>query len=508
MNEVVRPVAFLGGCLLPRCEGADSLLVEHGRVSRIGRRAEIEALAAHARIIELDGRTLAPGFHDAHFHFLQTGIKSQRPSLADCRSLEEALERVASHAHDFPPERILTFEDWDETRWTKPRPPRRQDLDRVAPKQAVALRRVDGHIAVANAGALSLFSAACGAREDIDPETGVLVEDALRALDELCPPSEAEVERAIEQAASLCFSRGITSSSDFLRRIGAEAYSRLDSDRLPLHIDAYLLPECLEEPSLLERLRARRRFRVRGLKLFSDGSIGARTAALFEDYADRPGERGMLLLPAETLRREIDRARKLDLSVAVHAIGDRAIRTVLDAFVAFDPAENRARGHRIEHLELPSHQDIDRLVALGVRPCVQPNFVGCWAGRGGLYETALGPARLFRMNPFRTLRRQGTGVFFGSDGMPTGPLFGIRSAISHPVESERLTFEEAHDLYTRAPAEALPREDLAGRLEPGARADLVVLPKAARRQEGEAEALEEVDLTMIEGEIVHERRCP
>jgi hypothetical protein len=141
------------------------------------------------------------------------------------------------------------------------------------------------------------------------------------------------------------------------------------------------------------------------------------------------------------------------------------------------------------------------MAELGVRPCVQPNFVGEWGHPGGLYERALGVERTRAMNPFRTLLRAGTGVFFGSDGMPPSPLYGIRSALKHPVESERLTLAEAHHLYTAEAAAAVGDEDPPA-LRPGARADVVVLPTPPEGVAGDNR--DEVLLTVLGGRVVHE----
>ncbi len=247
--------------------------------------------------------------------------------------------------------------------------------------------------------------------------------------------------------------------------------------------------------------RARRTFFLEGTKIFADGSIGARTAALDAPYRDRPESTGQLLLDADDIASWIARAHRREMALAVHAIGDRAIAAVLDAFSRFDPQECRARRHRIEHLELPRSGDGERLAALGVRPCMQPNFVAEWGFPGGLYERALGPARVERMNPLASVHRAGCGLFFGSDGMPLSPLYGVRAAMTHPSPSERLDEADAVARYTQAPAEAFGSDPDTGRIAQGSAADLCVLPHGFDWRH--ADAATRTDLTIVAGCIVH-----
>lgn len=497
------PLALVRGTLLPAGpDGADSVLVTGGRVARVARADDILRDApAGARVVDLGGRTLSPGFHDAHFHFLQTGIKCSRPSLRPCRSRAEAMDRVADAARRDRRDGLLVLEEWDETAWPDARIPCREELDRVVPHRPVILRRVDDHTAVANTAGIRTLQAAWTG-PGIDPESGICREDPVLLLEELVPPAPEELHEAFEAVARRCFALGITTTSDFLRPFSCAVYAERFAGRDPVpRIDAYVWRDCLRRPELLDALPRDGALRVRGIKAWADGSIGAREAALFEDYADRPGARGTLTYSDQELRAIVRQGHEAGMAVAVHAIGDRAIAQVVDAFAALPAGEIRERRHRIEHLEMPRPREIGRIAELGVRPCVQPNFVGEWGHPGGLYERALGPARTRAMNPFRTLLRAGTGVFFGSDGMPPSPLYGIRSALGHPVERERLSLEEAHRLYTGEPAVAVGDDDPPA-LRPGARADLVVLPVPPAGIA--ADPRDEVCLTILAGRVVHD----
>ena len=499
-----RPLALLGGRLLPDPGGeADSILIVDGRIAAVDTERRIrETSPPQAELVDVGERWISPGFHDAHFHFLQTGLKAARPSLRGCRSLEDLLDATADAVTRNRGRRPLVLEDWDQNQWAEPRMPTRSDLDRVVPDHPVILRRVDDHTAVANDAGLARLA-------DVWPEKGwesgdgLVREGPIRHLESLFPPTAEELLQAFATCGRICHSIGVTTTTDFLTADAVRHYrDHLRDHELPVRVSAYAVDEGDGPGGPLEELPSTDRFRLAGTKIFADGSIGGRTAALFEGYDDDPENSGLLVHEPSRLRSMIARGHDSGRQVAVHAIGDRAIAVVLDAFEALPPDEVRARGHRMEHVELPRARDVDRLARLGVRPCPQPNFVGQWAAPGGLYERALGPERLRRMNPIGTLLRAGARPFFGSDGMPASPLFGIRSALRHPVEDERLTFEEAHRLYTVEAADAVVPDRLSARLEVGRDGDLVVLSGVPQDPPERDE--EWIALTVLAGRIVHE----
>jgi predicted amidohydrolase YtcJ len=494
-------LALLHGRLLPaRDDGADAVLVRGGRIARVARAEEVEReLPAGAERVELNGRVVVPGFQDAHFHFLQYGRTLLRPSPAHCASREELLAAIDDAHRRRGGRAALICHGWDESAWPIRRPPVRADLDAIAPDRPIVARRVCGHFAVANGAALALLAERWKGG-GVSPETGHVVEEPALELDELFPPDAPEAAAALEAAGRACLALGITTACDFLRPRGLATYAAaLAASTLPLRITAWVLEECLDEAGGIPGdPGASDRFVVRGLKVFCDGTIGGRTAALLDDYADRPGERGRLLVSRPKLRALVRRAHAAGRAVALHAIGDRAIAEALEVLGELPREEIAERGHRLEHVEMPRPSDPARLAALGVRPCVQPNFLR-WAEPGGMYETALGRERWRRMNPFRSLLREGCRPFFGSDGMPASPALGIRHALAHPVESERLTVDEAVRLYTEEAA--TPGRPSRGRLAPGEPADLAVLADLPERLPPPGLA----DLTILDGAIVHRR---
>lgn len=499
-------IALVNAVLRPRSggpgEAPDAVLVRGDRIARVGTAEEVRAAAgADTEVIDLGGRTLTPGLQDAHAHFLQMGITARRPSLAACRSLEEFRAAVDAAVRDRPGDELLAFESWDENEWDERTVPTRRTLDSVSDVRPLVARRVCGHFTVANTPALEILAAKWNG-PGIDAELGHLIEDPSLHLDVLLLPDAEEAAAAFDAADALALSLGVTTSCDFLRpdqlRLWCE---RLESGRARVRVSGFVLEECLERPDLLERARGDR-FAIRGMKIWSDGTIGGRTAALTADYADRPGERGGMLVDPDAMTRSVARAHAAGLSVAIHAIGDRAIGHALDSFAALPGDEVRGRGHRIEHAEMAASAHRERMRKLDVRPCVQPNFLQ-WAGPGGLYETALGAERLRRMNPFGSMLREGCHPFFGSDGMPPSPSFGLMHAVRHPIEGERLGADDALRLYTEAAADGVPGHACRGRLAAGEIADLAVFATEPSTLPFPGEA----DLTILGGEIAHRREC-
>jgi predicted amidohydrolase YtcJ len=492
------PLALLHGRLDPASGRSVSLLIDNGLIAQVGTSDDVLSKSPPGTAFyDLEERILTPGFVDAHMHFHSMGVRAARPSLSAARSLAEAIEIVRSSSPSVPGE-MLVAEGWDETKWESRASPTRCALDAALPDRAVILRRVCGHAGAANTPALRWLEEHWGTK-GIDFETGAMLEHPILSLDGLLPRTPEEEDAAFEAAARQCFAFGVTAASDFPRPDSLRAYAaRIARAPLPLPVHAYLIDPEAEWRELLPATTPS--FRIHGIKLFSDGSIGARTAAMFDEYVDRRGSRGDLLLDAPYMAKTIRAAHDQGLAAAVHAIGDRAIAEVLKAFSEMAGGESAALGDRLEHFELPQEGDAETLARLGVRPCMQPNFIAEWGMSGSMYERALGAARVRTMNPLRSVLRARCGLFFGSDGMPLSPLYGIRAALEHPVEEERLDAREAQALYTRAGAEVFG-EERSGLLREGWVGDLAVLPRGISWDNATARTT--VDMTIAAGRIVH-----
>ncbi len=391
---------------------------------------------------------LTPGFHDAHVHLLHEGLARTRCDFSGCRSLTEALERLGDYCSAAPEEITAIWgERWDESLWPERRAPGPEELDRIESRRPVVLRRICGHRAALNSEALRVASASLG---PLDPG-GQLVEEQAWGLAKLWPPSPTERRDALLAAQETAFGLGITRVSEMGGTGALETYRALArSGELRLTVLLYLRPTQIEEALDLreETRRSPSALRVGGIKIFTDGSIGARTAALRDPYADRRDERGLLLMSDADLRDCLRRCREHELPVAIHAIGDRALDQVIGelARLAGD-APLPAGWASVEHAELVDEKLLEVSKRIGLTLSMQPNFVSQWDGPGGLYDEALGVVRRRRMNPFAEVRRRGIPLTFGSDCMPLDPALGLSGAVHHPEPASRLDPSEALSVY-------------------------------------------------------------
>jgi predicted amidohydrolase YtcJ len=486
---------------------AQALAVGRGRILAVGKRAEAMGYAGpETRVIDLGGRVVLPGFTDCHTHLASVGSRLSDLDLWDVASLEELKAKVRKAARSRPPGGWILGRNWDESRWPERRYPTRHDLDSVASKHPVALTRVDGHMVVVNSAALGRLSLGDREGAERDPQgrpTGILKEEAAQAVWEATEPSAGTIVDGLRRMVETAHSLGITSIHDTVNPSEVRAYLHLLREG-GLRLRVNLMPRSegfrtLKRAGISTGLGGHQ-IRLGPLKAFLDGSLGARTAALEEDFEDEPGNRGLLMRPEDEALSFIREASSLGFQLALHAIGDRAIDLALRGLA---DAGTGGR-HRIEHFELPREEHLKAARRLGVVASMQPNFVGRWSLPGGLYEERLGKDRLRRNNPFRLIMDEGIPLVFGSDHMPFSPLYGIHWAVNAPFEAQRLTVEEALQCYTHTPAYASFEEHVKGTIEPGKVADLVVLGKDPFRVPDRIEDIQ-VQMTIFDGEVVYRR---
>lgn len=416
------------------------------------------------------GGYVLPAFVDAHFHLTSLALKTLRCDLSSAVSAEEVAARLKTWAGETGGT-CLVGVDWDESRWRVPVLPTRTMLDDVDPERPVLARRVCGHVGVANTALLSRLSTVA---DLVDEESGLIREHALWEAGRLCGPSSGELAGAMEGAIQALHRLGVATIHDIVEPSRFEAYVQgLAGSGAPLRIDILLHTTPEEIDTYRDRLVAAGGADVRivGVKCFLDGSLGAQTAAVNEPYNDIGGH-GTLLVERDELIAIARGCIERGLVCAMHAIGDRAIDQALGVIEAF-PDDRES--FRIEHCEMVGSAQLDRLAAAPVVLSLQPNFVRRWAAPGGLYERRLGRDRLLRCNPFQTFLSSGIEFIFGSDGMPAGPLYGLKGATEHPVPGERLSASEAIDRYTLRAHRIGPHLREAGTINPGQIADLVIL---------------------------------
>ncbi len=451
-------------------------------------------------ILNIQGSTVLPGFIDAHTHMVKMGLDMTHLDLSDALSFEEVKfylqKELESRAESKEDDWIIGI-DFDETKWKTDELPTKKDLNSISSDIPIVIKRVCTHVAVANEAALAEMED----DDNINRETGVLKEDPVWRLDQVIGISIKDRKEAIRRAIEKAQSFGITGIHDIVDSEDWNAYKELDKEvPLGLRVRCYIRHSDMEDitPTVQSPYLS-----LLGVKIFVDGSLGARTAALEEDYADDPGNRGMLLLSQEEIEDIIEVAEMKDLQVMAHAIGDRGISTLLDAFENASSRTKELR-HRIEHAEVLSTENIRRIRDLGLILSVQPNFAYNWSQPGGMNENRLGAERFKNCNPYWDAQRALVKMAFGSDTMPMGPLFGVFSAINHPILEQRISTFNALQCYTVNGAFIGKDEEHFGRIEDDMDADFVVLSDNPL----DSEDIEDIEIimTVVNGEIVFDGR--
>ena len=508
----------------------DAVLVHDGRIVAVGGMASLRDERAAQHVVDARGGTVTPGLVDAHIHLVPWARARRQPDLHGCTSREAALERVRAALATSPAgaaQAPLVGRGWDDASWAAP--PEAAALDAIAPDRPVLLHRHDFHALWVNTAALRAAGVSKvtpdpeGGRFERGPDgglSGLVREHAVRSFQALEERAAPAVDGALlDEAAAALHAEGVTGIHDFQRTQVDWEWTRALAARRRLRVLQHVGPEQVADARRLgirggapaEAGSGDTWFRTGSLKLFADGTLGSRTAAMLEPYADTAGC-GMVLLTAAQMAEQIDAAAAAGCSVAIHAIGDAAVRHALDAIAARHAALARlALPPRIEHVQLLHADDLGRFAALGVAASMQPQHATTDAP---VARRAWG-ARCALGYPWRALLATGVTLAFGSDAPVEPPCanLGLAAAVSRigadgeAFESgQSLTLDEALLAYT-ASACALAGGGLgSGRLEPGAAADLVVwdrdLHEAGPRQLAEARPR----LTALAGEIVYDSR--
>jgi predicted amidohydrolase YtcJ len=487
---------------------AEALAVWNGRITAIGTTDEVRKLAGPAtRALDAHGRRVLPGLYDSHVHLLGAGLLLSRVNLKDAADEAELGRRIREFDRKLPRERWLLGGDWDHDRTFAGKLPTAELLDRYVPDRPAFLTRYDGHMALVNTRALKLAGITADTpdpqggviyrKEGSREPTGVLRDNAMDLVGPLVPrPGDEEIIEAVRAALAELRQAGVTSVEDMdgsdhaTRRRLFRLYQALaHNGKLTARID---LRWPLAQWRDLSSLGITANFggdwvRIGGLKGFIDGSLGSSTAKMFDPYLHEPGSTGVYVTPLGRLREQITAADKAGLSVAVHAIGDRANAELLDIFAAVIKENGpRDRRFRIEHAQHLRPEDYRRFAELGVFPSLQPYHIiddGRWA------EGRIGAKRCASSYANHSLLGAGARPAFGSDWpvAPVSPILGIDAAVNrrtldgkHPegwFAEQKITPAEAVEAYTLGAAYAAFQEKDRGSLEVGKLADFVVLSR-------------------------------
>jgi hypothetical protein len=511
---------------------AEALAVSKGKIVAIGMTAEMEKwIGKDTRVIDASGRRIVPGFTDAHTHFLDGGESLLTIDLRDCQNEEEFLAKLKAYADKLPAGRWITNGNWDHERTFGGILPTRQMIDKVTPKNPVAINRTDGHMLLANSLALKLAKISIDTSE---PEGGVIVKDhrtgeptgilkdaAMDLVYQVIPDATPEeLDEALAAAMKYAAEVGVTSIHDMLGWDDWNAYERArGKGALTVRVRAYFPISTWEKVvALRDSFKKDEWLCVGGLKGFVDGSLGSSTALMFASFADDSMNYGTYVsdwFPEGIMYQRVKAADAAGLQIAVHAIGDSANSKMLDIYERVVKENGpRDRRLRIEHAQHLHPKDISRFKALGVIPSMQPYHCiddGRWA------EKRLGTERSKTTYAFRSLLDAGANLSFGSDWFvaPLDPIQGIYAAVTrqtldggHPngwVPEQKISVDEAVKCYTINDAYAEFAEKEKGSLEVGKWADFVMLSDDIFTIEPVKIRDVKVAMTVVGGKVVFEK---
>ena len=517
---------------------AEAVAVRDGRIVAAGRAADLDALAGPAtRRIDCGGRLLLPGLVDAHVHLLDTAVRRRQVSLFGLSDLDAVRARLAAAAATVAPGEWLLGWGWDSNRWDEQ--PTAALLDAIVPDHPVALARMDMHTWWVNGRALALAGVTAATPDPADSHihrdaggrpTGLFSEwNAIALIERVVPqPDAGALTEWLAETVAEANRLGLTGIHDQrVEREGAESLRLFQAlrrqGRLSLRVHANIAADYVAEAA---RLGLQAGFGDDNLwlghvKAFADGAMGSRTALMLAAYEGEPDNTGIVVTPADRLWQTTVAAGQAGFPMSVHAIGDRAVREVLDVMSEWATTQGATASRRppplpmpqrIEHVQLIHPDDLARLAPSGIVASVQPVHLqsdlrtadGVWGGRARLAYA------------FRSLLDRGTALAFGSDApvAPLNPLLGIHAAVTRQDETgqpaggwypaERLTVAEAIAGYTLGPARLSGKADRFGSITPGKYADLVVLSDNLFAIEPAAIAEVGVWLTVFDGRVVYE----
>lgn len=492
---------------------ARAVAVSGGEIIAVGTDSEIKGSAPRGcDKYDLGGKVIVPGFIDSHTHFISMGVDMTNVELMSTKSLEDAVARMNAGSKKVPDGDWVIGAGWSESRWEGGRFLNRDDLDSCCPNHPAVAFRICMHMCALNSRALDLLKLDAktpGVDTDSGGRmTGIVKEGAMNSVRAATAPGKVKSAKALTLATKRAHSLGVTSVQDNGAAEHLAVYLAAErSDKLGVRVAFNVPCDCLD--SMLDLHLSSGlgsdRLRVGGLKVFCDGALGARTAALSEPYSDDLENTGMFVQDRETLDEMVSQADAADIQLVIHAIGDTGIEAALSSIESsLHVTRRRDHRHRIEHLELPSPQHLRRMQRSRIIASMQPNFVGEWGGTNGMYYSRLGEKRAARNNPFREVLGAKVKMVFGSDCMPFSPMYGILSAVIAPHEAQRITAEEALAAYTREAAYASFEEDVKGTITPGKHADMVVL-SADPLADVDSLSVSTVLKTVVGGEVVYER---
>lgn len=505
---------------------AEAVAADGERIIAVGNNEEISALIGDAtEVVSAPGGLLVPGFIDTHVHFITGGTGLASVQLRDAATPEEFTNRIGEFATGLQPGEWMLVGTWDHENWGGELP-RRDWIDAVTTENPVWINRLDGHMGLANSKALELAGVDADTPDVAGGEilrgpdgrpTGILKDNAMMLVENAVPAAgEVQLDRQAAAAMRYVAGNGVTTVHDMAGWDSLATYRRARANGSMI-TRVYSVVQLPDWQQLRDEVGANGRgdewLRIGGLKAMMDGSLGSHTAAFLEPFTDAPDERGLLIQELADVRQWVSGADAAGLQVMVHAIGDRAIRDLLDIFLDVSKTNGeRDRRFRIEHAQHIHPDDLPRFAAQDVIASMQPYHAiddGRWA------DKVIGKERAKTTYAFRSLLESGAHVAFGSDWFvaPATPIEGIYAAVTRRtldeanpdgwVPEQKITVEQALRAYTYEGAYASFEEDVKGTLKPGMLADFVLLDRDLTSIPPETIRDTKILKTVVGGKVVY-----
>lgn len=494
-----------------------AVAVKDGKILAVGTNEKIEGhIGPSTHVLDVEGKLVIPGFIDAHCHFSSGGHSLTKLDLRDARTIEYIQEKIAERIEKLAEgELVVAYASYPNPGLFKGLGwPTKEILDRVSPNNPVIIQRRGGHavwvnsVALEKSGITKDTEAPPGGEIVKNPETGeptgILKEAAsnlLKVWDK--PKPKEDIERALKHATRL----GITGiqTGSYLKEI--DIFKELEKEgKLTLRVSAWIsvheLDRAIEKG--ITWGQGDEMVRIGLVKMFIDGTIGVRSALMFEPFAEEPGNTGLAQYEEEEFYALVEKAHKNGYQVGVHAIGDRAVHWVLNAFERAQKKHGKkGLRHRVEHCTVVTFQDAERFGELGVVASMQPNITGSEIYR----RVRLGKERARRVDMWRTLLHNGAVLAWGTDWpvSPLNPMENLYQLVTRYYKEERLTMAEAIKYYTYGSAYASHEEEIKGTLEKGKLADMVVLSRDLFTIPSREILQTEVLCTILGGKIIYQK---
>ena len=472
---------------------------DKGRILATG---DNRLMASYPNAVQIDGNanTLLPGLTDSHGHIYGLGVLKSNIDLAGSPSVADAVAEIEAHAKANPSAKWITGRGWNQVIWPIQKFPTAEDIDKVVSDRPVWLRRVDGHAGWANSLALKLAGITDDTpdpvggkilRDDNGHATGVLIDRAMDFVSaRIPPPDKTAVRKATELAVETLLAQGLTSVHDAgIDLMSAEVYlSMADSGQLGMRIYAMIggSDDVLDSIGTPIRQYGNDHLDIASVKLYSDGALGSRGAAMIEPYSDDAENRGLPFWTQKQLDEKTLKANRMGFQVGIHAIGDLGNRMALNAFESSQGGKPSALRNRVEHAQIITLEDIPRFEELGVIASMQATHA---TSDMNMAEDRIGPDRIAGGYAWRRLLDAGVIIANGSD-FPvelSNPFHGLHAAVTRQSRSgmptdgwyadQALTRAEALHSFTLAAAYAANQEDRLGSLEPGKWADFILIDR-------------------------------